>query len=275
MRLAKLVLLTATAISLAASCNPDDNVDTAKAVAGTYTGYATASFMYSPTPMVSAGQTLTVTEEAAGTVSVSYTSDMWGTFSISDVKVTETDGVYTLDGNGKTVMGMSADTQSEYDCSLTAVVSGTDDFSFEFDVPAVMGGLKITLLPGNPPADLVVSGTYTGTLTMSVMGSAMDPLEDAAVTVVADGDKAVLTLPAMGMGSMTIGEISVEAELAEAADGGYALTASSIDTMAGELSVTGSLAGTVSADGSLLTVNAEITPGAMPMAISITYEGTK
>ena len=60
-----------------------------EAVVGTYTGYSTAEFQYSSTPMVSQNQTLTVTAEEGGTVSVSYTSDTWGTFSLSGVTVTE------------------------------------------------------------------------------------------------------------------------------------------------------------------------------------------
>ena len=62
-------------------------------VAGTYTGYSTAEFQYSPTPMLSQNQTLTVTAEDGGTVSVSYTSDTWGTFTISAATVAESDGM--------------------------------------------------------------------------------------------------------------------------------------------------------------------------------------
>ena len=152
-------------------------------------------------------------------------------------------------------MGMSADSQSEYDCTLSATVKSTEDFTFTFDVPAVMGGLKITFLPGNPPAELLLSGSYTGTLTMSVMGSAMDPMEEAQVSLAVEGDVWTLTLPEMGMGSMSIAE--------------------SIEAVSGETSITGSLTGTVSADGSTMTLSAEITPGAMPMSINVDFEGTK
>ena len=267
MKLIEIISLTAVAV-FAASCektgnqNQEPEVNLSETVAGTYTGYSTAEFQYSPTPMLSQNQTLTVTAEDGGTVSVSYTSDTWGTFTISAATVAESDGTYVLSGDGKTLMGMSADSQSEYDCTLTAEISGEDDFSFVFDVPAVMGGMKITLLPGNPPVELLVNGTYTGTLTMSVMGSAMDPMEDAEVTLAVDGSTASLTLPAMGMGTMTMDSITVDVLFEEAED-------------SGELSITGSLTGTVSADGSTMTINAEITPGAMPMAINVDFEGTK
>lgn len=281
MKLIEIISLTAVAV-FAASCektgnqnqNQEPEVNLSETVAGTYTGYSTAEFQYSPTPMLSQNQTLTVTAEDGGTVSVSYTSDTWGTFTISAATVAESDGTYVLSGDGKTLMGMSADSQSEYDCTLTAEISGEDDFSFVFDVPAVMGGLKITLLPGNPPAELLLSGSYTGTLTMSVMGTAMDPMEEAQVSLAAEGDVWTLTLPEMGMGTMSMESISVEVELIESAEG-YTLSAENIEAVSGETSITGSLTGTVSADGSTMTLSAEITPGAMPMAINVDFEGTK
>ncbi len=280
MKLIEIISLAAVAV-FATSCEKTENQNQepetvlSEAVAGTYTGYSTAEFQYSSTPMVSQNQSLKVTAEEGGTVSVSYTSDTWGTFSLTGVTVTESNGSYSLSGSGKTVMGMSADSQSEYDCTLSATVKSTEDFTFAFDVPAVMGGLKITLLPGNPPVELLVNGTYTGTLTMSVMGSAMDPMEDAEVTLAVDGSTASLTLPAMGMGTMTMDSITVDVLFEEAEDGSFTLSADNIDAVSGELSITGSLTGTVSADGSTMTINAEITPGAMPMAINVDFEGTK
>ena len=261
----------------AMSCNPVEEIKPATEVAGTYTGWSKAEFQYSPTPMVSDAQTLTVTAEEGGeTVAVSYTSDTWGTFTVTGAAVTESDGTYTVTGSGKTVMGMSADSQSEYDCTLSATVKSTEDFTFTFDIPAVMGGLKITLQPGEAPASLVLSGTYTGTLNMSVMGSAMDPVENATMVLdVADDGKTVLTISSFGMGMMTLEDITVDVTLTESADGTYALAAESIDTMAGDINVTGSLAGTVAADGSKLTVSAEIKPGAMPMTINVEFEGSK
>ena len=227
--------------------------------------------------MVSESQTITVTVEENGeTVAVSYTSDTWGTFTVAGAAVAESDGTYTVTGSGKTVMGMSADSQSEYDCTLSATIKSADDFTFTFDIPAVMGGLKITVQPGEAPASLVLSGTYTGTLNMSVMGSAMDPVENATVVLdVADDGKTSLTISSFGMGMMTLEDITVDVTLTESADGTYAFAAENIDTMAGDINVTGSLSGTVTADGSKLTVSAEIKPGAMPMTINVEFEGTK
>ena len=92
MKLIEIISLAAVAV-FATSCEKTENqnqepeVNLSETVAGTYTGYSTAEFQYSPTPMLSQNQTLTVTAEDGGTVSVSYTSDTWGTFTISAATV--------------------------------------------------------------------------------------------------------------------------------------------------------------------------------------------
>ena len=275
MKLRKLIPVAAMAAFAAAGCNPVEEVRLAAEVAGTYSGWSKAEFQYSPTPMASDAQTITVTEETDETVSVNYTSDTWGTFTLTGVTVTESNGTYTLSGSGTTVMGMSAGSQSEYECTLTATVSGTSDFSFVFEVPAVMGGLKITVSPGEVPYGLLISGTYTGVMNMSVMGSAMDPVNDATVSLDATGEKPVLTISSFGMGSMVIENLTVEVTVTEAEDGSYTLAAGDFSAAAGEINVTGSLAGTVSADGNSLTISAEVKPGAMPMSITLAFEGEK
>lgn len=275
MKLRKLIPVAAMAAFAAAGCNPVEEVRLAAEVAGTYSGWSKAEFQYSPTPMVSDAQTITVTEVTDETVSVNYTSDTWGTFTLTGVTVTESNGTYTLSGSGTTVMGMSAGSQSEYECTLTATVSGTSDFSFVFEVPAVMGGLTITVSPGEVPYGLLISGTYTGVMNMSVGGHAMDPVNDATVSLDATGEKPVLTISSFGMGSMVIENLTVEVTVTEAEDGSYTLAAGDFSAAAGEINVTGSLAGTVSADGNSLTISAEVKPGAMPMSITLAFEGEK
>ena len=158
MKLQRFIPIAVMAVLAVAGCNPTQKSKPASEVAGNYNGYATAEFQYSPVPVASDGQSVAVVMETDETVSVSYKSDTWGTFTITGVSVSSDNGTYTLSGKGKTVMGMSADSQKEYECNLNAVVSGQDDFVFTFDVPAVMGGLKITVKPGKVPAGLVVSG---------------------------------------------------------------------------------------------------------------------
>lgn len=276
MKSGRFIPIAAVMAALAAvSCNPAEDVRPAAEVAGTYSGWSKAEFMYSPDPMVNDGQTVSVSEETEGTVSVSYVSDTWGKFTLTGVSVSVSDGNYVLYGTGSTVMGMSADSQSEYECTLDATVTDSDEFSFVFDVPAVMGGLKITVSPGEVPEALLLSGTYKGTLNMSVAGTPMDPVEDAAMVLDVADDKAVLTLSSFGMGGMTLEDLAVDVELGKSADGSYTLTAGSINASAGDINVTGSLEGTVSADGRMMKIEAAITPGAMPMPVNISFEGTK
>lgn len=276
MKLRRFIPIAALMAALAAaSCTPAEKTRPAAEVAGTYSGWSKAEFMYSATPMVNDGQKVSVSEETDGTVSVSYVSDTWGKFTLTGVTVSASGGKYELGGTGKTVMGMSADSQSEYECSLKATVTNAEDFSFIFDVPAVMGGLKITVSPGKVPESLLLSGTYKGTLNMSVAGTPMDPVEDAAMVLEVSDDKAVLTLSSFGMGGMTLEDLAVDVKLGKSADGSYTLTAESINASAGDINVTGSLEGTVSADGRMMKIEAAITPGAMPMPVNISFEGTK
>ena len=59
---------------------------------------------------------------------------------------------YVFTGSGSVAMGMGGST-SNYDFTLSGRTNAAkDDFSIAFNVPAVMGGLTITLLPGTAPA---------------------------------------------------------------------------------------------------------------------------
>ena len=100
MRLTRFIPVAVMATLAAMSCNPVEEIKPATEVTGTYSGWSKAEFQYSPTPMVSNTQTLTVTAEEGGeTVAVSYTSDTWGTFTVTGAAVTGTDGTYTVTGS--------------------------------------------------------------------------------------------------------------------------------------------------------------------------------
>ena len=138
MRFDKFLLMAAVAAFAAVSCDKANNgTDPSESVAGTYSGYSTAEFQYSPDPMVS----------------VSYVSDTWGKFTVNDAKVSESGDDFSIKGEGSTLMGMQPGSEQEYPCTFTGTVSGDKtDFSFVFDVPGVMGGLKISVLPGTAPS---------------------------------------------------------------------------------------------------------------------------
>lgn len=143
---AKFLLTLAVAalgIAAAVACNKTGtSVDIAAEVAGSYTGTTSASFQYSPDPMVTENETFTVTAAGDGLVDISYESATWGSFTFEGVQVNGTDP-YTLSGEGSTLMGMG-DVKNEYAATFEGTVgkqAGTADFLIL--VPAVMGGLTI------------------------------------------------------------------------------------------------------------------------------------
>ncbi len=275
MKTTGLFFIAAAAIALASCNRQDDNSIDLKTIAGTYSGYAAASFQYSELPMFSPGQSLTIAEEDGKTVSLSYESDTWGTFTFTGVTVAEDNGKYSLNGEGTTVMGMSAEQTSEYPCSLSASISASlDEFEFVFDVPGVMGGLKITFVSGEMPAGYAVTGTYTGTLALSVMGSDMGTVEDSQVIIDGTGEQVSLTLKGFGLESMgmSIGDITIGDVTVDKDGAGYRLTIAETSVTVGELNVVCHAEGTVS-DGRADIVFG-ITPGAMPMEITATFSGS-
>ena len=138
-----IIALAAFGIVAAAACNkPETETDIAAEVAGSYTGTTSASFQYSPDPMVTEGETFTLTAAGDDKVNVSYESATWGSFTFEGVAVSGADP-YTLNGEGTTLMGMG-DTKNEYAATFEGTVgkkAGTADFLVT--VPAVMGGITI------------------------------------------------------------------------------------------------------------------------------------
>lgn len=129
-----IIALAAFGIVAAAACNkPETETDIAAEVAGTYTGTTSASFQYSPDPMVTEGETFSITAAGDKLVDVSYESATWGSFSFSGVAVSGSDP-YTLKG----------ETKNEYAATLDGTVGKTAGTAeFLITVPAVMGGLTI------------------------------------------------------------------------------------------------------------------------------------
>ena len=125
----------------------------AQLLAGSYSGWSSATFSYSPNPMNTNGEKVAVTANEDGTVNVTFTSTQWGSATITNATVEKTGNGFTVSGNGKATMGMNGNS-SEYDCTLSGTVSlDKATYSLVFNVPAVMGGLKITFAQGEAPAE--------------------------------------------------------------------------------------------------------------------------
>lgn len=120
-------------------------------LAGTYEGYTDADCSYFQNRYTD-GERVKLTANGDGSVKVVFESASWGTFTVESATVTREGGEYLFTGSGSVAMGMG-DSTSNYDFTLSGRTNAAkDDFSIAFNVPAVMGGLTVTLLPGTAPA---------------------------------------------------------------------------------------------------------------------------
>lgn len=156
----KSVLMMLSAAVFMMACDKDENGSKTIDFAGSYNGYTLANCNYFQN-MISADETVVITENTDGTASVSFTSATWGTFTITDAQASISGNVCSLSGSGQTQMGMGGST-SAYDCTFTAEIKSQTDARMEFSIPAVMGGMTLTFQTGDAPADLLLAGTYEG-----------------------------------------------------------------------------------------------------------------
>ena len=273
----KLNFLLLLIFALMTACSSDDdpieNVEFSKEIAGAYKGYTVAEFAYTTIPMTNADQTVMITANENNTATLTYTSDTWGKFTFSNTTITFKDNTYTVAGSGKTVMGMDASSQKEYDCTIAGTISkDKKTVSLVLTVPSVMGGLKITFTLGDAPASMVIAGSYTGALDMVVNGTSMGEIADSKVTIKSqENGKVEVTLAKFsnesGMGFkedvvLTDVEISLK-------NGVYTISKDTIDTTSGETKVSGSMTGTIeNGDADIVF---KLKPGAMPFTLDCTF----
>lgn len=120
-------------------------------LAGTYEGYTDADCAMFQDRYTD-GESVKLTANGDGSVKVVFESASWGTFTVESATATKEGEEYVFTGSGSVAMGMGEST-SNYDFTLSGRTNAAkDDFSIAFNVPAVMGGLTITLLPGTTPA---------------------------------------------------------------------------------------------------------------------------
>ena len=156
----KSVLMMLSAAVFMMACDKDENGSKTVDFAGSYNGYTLASCNYFQN-MISADETVVITENTDGTATVSFTSATWGEFTITDAQASVSGDICSLSGSGQTQMGMNGNT-STYDCTFTAEIRSQDDARMEFSIPTVMGGMTLTFQTGDAPADLLLAGTYEG-----------------------------------------------------------------------------------------------------------------
>lgn len=119
-------------------------------LAGTYEGYTDADCAMFQNRYTD-GESVKLTANGDGSVKVVFESASWGTFTVESATATKEGEEYVFTGSGSVAMGMG-DSTSNYDFTLSGRTNAAkDDFSIAFNVPAVMGGLTVTLLPGTAP----------------------------------------------------------------------------------------------------------------------------
>lgn len=133
------------------ACSEKDDPETAADLAGTYVGYTNASCAYFKDRYTD-NETVKVTANEDGTLKVVFESASWGTFNVDKAKFSKEGKTFKFTGSGKVSMGMGKTTK-EYDFTMTGTTDAEKKaYAIAYSIPAVMGGLTVTLLPGSAPA---------------------------------------------------------------------------------------------------------------------------
>lgn len=120
-------------------------------LAGIYKGYTDADCAYFKDRYTN-DESLKISANEDGTLAVAFESASWGTFNVATATITKNANDYTISGGGSVAMGMG-ESVNNYDFTMTGTInSAKDNYSISFHVPAVMGGLTVTLLTGTAPA---------------------------------------------------------------------------------------------------------------------------
>lgn len=135
-----------------AACSDDKKIPALTDLAGSYDGYSVASCAYFQDRYTD-GESLKITDNGDGSFAVVFESASWGTFRVAGAAVVRSGDDYAFTGEGTVSMGMGENV-TDYAFTMTGKSNAArDDYSFAFSVPAVMGGLTVTLLPGTAPAE--------------------------------------------------------------------------------------------------------------------------
>ncbi|MGN0222252.1 MAG: hypothetical protein ACI4BA_09085 [Prevotella sp.] len=121
------------------------------AVDGSYTGGTYANATYFQKYLPAAEQTVSIkANEGFKTVTVSYTSETWGTFTFEAVSVTKNaDNSYSLAGEGACDMpNMQTGNVTNYASDFNGTITN-GVLVAEFIVPAVMGGTTVLFNPAD------------------------------------------------------------------------------------------------------------------------------
>lgn len=251
---------------------PSTSVDVTKVV-GTYEGYTLASSAYFQNNFT-ADESVTIAKSGDKTVDITFASGTWGTTTVTNATVSASGSRYTVTGNGTCVMqGMGG--ERSYDCTLTADIASTADATVTVSLPAVMGGTNVVFKTGKASTGYYVADKYRGDIDVSVNGSSQLTITDTVMTLNAkEGDKVDIVTPEMGLSmgaqQMSLPSTTFENIAVSTADfRTFTIAQQPVSITVGSTNWAGTVEGTV-ADG-VLSLTFVVTPGAMPMPITITF----
>ena len=251
---------------------PSTSVDVTKVV-GTYEGYTLASSAYFQNNFT-ADESLTVAKSGDKTVDITFASGTWGTTTVTNATVSASGSRYTVTGNGTCVMqGMGG--ERSYDCTLTADIASTADATVTVSLPAVMCGTNVVFKTGKASTGYYVADKSRGDIDVSVNGSSQLTINDTIMTLNAkEGDKVDIVTPEMGLSmgaqQMSLPSTTFENIAVTTADfRTFTIAQQPVSITVGSTNWTGTVEGTV-ANG-VLSLTFVVTPGAMPMPITITF----
>ena len=255
---------------------PSASVDVTKVV-GTYEGYSLASSAYFQNNFTAdESLTVAVSEAKAGnTVDITFASATWGTTTVTGATVAANGSRYTVSGTGSCLMAGMGGQERSYDCSLTADIASISDATVTVSLPAVMGGTNVVFKTGKASTGYYVADKYRGDIDVSVNGSSQLTINDTVMTLNAkEGDKADIVTPEMGLSmggqQMSLPSTTFEDIAVTTADyQTFTIAQQPVSITVGSTNWTGTVEGTV-ANG-VLSLTFVVTPGAMPMPITITF----
>lgn len=252
---------------------PSASVDVTKVV-GTYEGYSLASSAYFQNNFT-ADESVTIAKSGDKTVDITFASATWGTTTVTNATVSASGSRYTVSGSGSCLMAGMGGQERSYDCTLTADIASTTDATVTVSLPAVMGGTNVVFKTGKASTGYYVADKYRGDIDVSVNGSSQLTINDTIMTLNAkEGDKVDIVTPEMGLSmgaqQMSLPSTTFEDIAVTTADyQTFTIAQQPVSITVGSTNWTGTVEGTV-ANG-VLSLTFVVTPGAMPMPITITF----
>lgn len=192
--------------------------DNASAVAGEYTVYTEVSFVYITTPYTYTKETVSITDNENGTVTVSYTNDTWGTWGGDSVLVaSNADGSYSLSGTGVASMAAHGGVAKDYDITISGTVADSKLTELVFTAE-VMGTTTVTLVEGDAPA-FEILGEYASDASMTMAYGSMDLSSDTVEVTYVSATQATIEYT-----DSTWGTFNVVATVEYDSDGNYSIS---------------------------------------------------